>query len=90
MLLGGNEELFSSSLLASQVNWSLGEPAGEVRCTAPTRYSPKECACTVVPGEDGTARVDFSEPQRAVTAGQAVVFYDGELVLGGGTIEKAW
>ena len=90
VLLGGNEELFSSSLLASRVNWILGEPAGEVRCTAKTRYSQKECACTVVPGENGTARVDFSEPQRAVTAGQAVVFYDGELVLGGGTIEKAW
>lgn len=89
VLLGDNEELFASSLLASRVNWILGEPTGAVHCTAKTRYSQKECACTVTPGQDGTVRVDFSEPQRAITAGQAVVFYDGEVVLGGGTIEKA-
>lgn len=87
VLLGDDEELFAPSLLASRVNWILGTPTGEVRCTAKTRYSQKECACTVTMRDDGTVRVDFLEPQRAITAGQAVVFYAGEVVLGGGTIE---
>lgn len=87
VLLGDDEDLFAPSLLASRVNWILGAPTGEVRCTAKTRYSQKECACTVTPMEDGTVRVDFDAPQRAITAGQAVVFYDGDVVLGGGTIE---
>lgn len=88
VLLGDNAELFASTLLASRVNWILGEPTGEVRCTAKTRYSQKECECVVTPLGGGTVRAEFSEPQRAITAGQAVVFYDGEIVLGGGTIEK--
>ena len=89
VLLGDDEDLFAPSLLASRVNWIMGAPTGEVRCTAKTRYSQKECACTVTPCADGTVRVDFDAPQRAITAGQAVVFYDGDVVLGGGTIEGA-
>ena len=87
VLLGDDEELFSMSLLASRVNWISGAPAGAVRCTAKTRYSQKECACAVTPDADGTVRVVFEVPQRAITVGQAVVFYDGVTVLGGGTIE---
>ena len=90
VLLGDNEELFSSALLASRVNWIAGEmPAEKVYCTAKTRYSQKECDAVVTPLEGGCAHVELLTPQRAVTAGQAVVFYDGEEVLGGGTIEKA-
>ena len=89
VLLGDNEELFSSALLASRVNWIAGEtPAEKVYCTAKTRYSQKECDAVVTPLEGGCAHVELLTPQRAVTAGQAVVFYDGEEVLGGGTIEK--
>ena len=88
VLLGDNADLFASSLLASNVNWIMGAPDGTVRCTAKTRYSQKECACTVTQAENGAVRVDFEAPQRAITAGQAVVFYDEEVVLGGGTIEK--
>ena len=58
-----------------------------IRVTAKTRYSQREAAATVTPSGDSTARVDFDEPQRAITAGQAVVFYDGERVVGGGTIQ---
>ncbi|MBE7003302.1 MAG: tRNA 2-thiouridine(34) synthase MnmA [Ruminococcaceae bacterium] len=86
VLLGDDDELFSRSLLASQVNWI--EPERLMRVTAKTRYSQTEAPATVTPLPDGTARVDFDEPQRAVTAGQAVVFYDGERVVGGGTIER--
>ena len=89
VLLGDNEELFSSALLASRVNFIMGAPEGEVRCTAKTRYSQKECEAVVTPLPDGGAHVALLTPQRAVTAGQAVVFYNGEEVLGGGTIEKA-
>ena len=90
VLLGDNEELFSAALLASRVNWIAGEtPAEKVYCTAKTRYSQKECGAVVTPLEGGCAHVELLTPQRAVTAGQAVVFYDGEEVLGGGTIEKA-
>ena len=89
VLLGDNEELFSAALLASRVNWIAGEtPAEKVYCTAKTRYSQKECDAVVTPLEGGCAHVELLTPQRAVTAGQAVVFYDGEEVLGGGTIEK--
>lgn len=89
VLLGDNEELFSSALLASRVNWIAGTPEGEVRCTVKTRYSQKECDAVVTPLPDGGAHVALLTPQRAVTAGQAVAFYDGDEVLGGGTIEKA-
>ncbi len=90
VLLGDNEELFSPALLASRVNWIAGEtPAGAVRCTAKTRYSQKECEAVVTPLENGGAHVELLTPQRAVTAGQAVVFYNGDEVLGGGTIEQA-
>ena len=51
-----------------------------------TRYSQREAAATVEPLPGGCIRMVFTEPQRAVTPGQAVVFYDGDLVLGGGTI----
>ena len=89
VLLGDNEELFSSALLASRVNWITGTPEGKVRCTVKTRYSQKDCDAVVAPLPDGGAHVALLTPQRAVTAGQAVVFYDGDEVLGGGTIEKA-
>ncbi len=90
VLLGDDAELFSGALLASHVNWIAGgAPGEEVRCTAKTRYSQKECEAVVTPLAPGGAHVELLTPQRAVTAGQAVVFYDGDEVLGGGTIERA-
>ena len=88
ILLGDNEELFTSVLTADRANWISGEtPASPLRVTAKTRYSQTEAAATVHPLPDGRIRVEFDVPQRAITAGQAVVLYDGEQVLGGGTIE---
>ena len=86
VLLGDDEDLFSTALTATRLNWIEPEPDAPVRVTAKTRYSQREAAATVTPNGDGTARVDFDEPQRAITAGQAVVFYDGDSVVGGGTI----
>lgn len=88
VVLGDNEALFSRELTACRANWISGEiPAEPLRCTAKTRYSQTEAAAEVQALPDGRMRVIFDEPQRAITAGQAVVLYDGDTVLGGGTIE---
>ena len=87
IVLGDDAALYRNSLTAHGVNWIMGAPDGAFRCQAKTRYSQTESACTVTPLGDGRIQVDFDEPQRAITAGQAVVLYDGDVVLGGGTIE---
>ena len=91
ILLGDDAELFTDTLTASRVNWIAGAaPAAPVRCTAKARYNQHaDAPCTAYPLEGGGLRVVFDRPQRAVTAGQAVVLYDGDEVLGGGTIESA-
>ena len=87
--LGPESALYHSALLAAEMNWlSIAEPAGPIRATARTRYHQYERAATVWPLPGGMARILFDEPQRAITPGQAVVLYDGELVLGGGTITQ--
>lgn len=89
VLLGSNSDLFSSSLVAKDVHWIAETPQGDVRCTAKTRYSQKECSARVISLSETTVRVEFDEPQRAITAGQAVVFYDSDVCLGGATICEA-
>ncbi len=88
--VGPEEALYSGGLTAAAFHWlSIPEPAGPIRIRARTRYRQKEFSATAVPLPGRRLRLDFDEPQRAVTPGQAVVLYDGELVLGGGTIEAA-
>ena len=85
--VGPNESLYSPSLRAKDWNWYPFETLeSPLRVTAKTRHSQFEQAATVYPEENGFARVEFDEPQRAVTPGQAVVLYDGDMVVGGGTI----
>ena len=87
IVVGPNEHLFRTELTADRVNWiSIPELTSPIRVTAKTRYSQREAGATVEPLEGGRIRVRFDEPQRAITAGQAVVLYDGEEVVGGGTI----
>ena len=87
IVVGPNEHLFRRELEADRVNWiSIPSLTSPIRVTAKTRYSQREAAATVEPLENGHIRVVFDEPQRAITAGQAVVLYDGEKVVGGGTI----
>jgi tRNA-specific 2-thiouridylase len=74
--------------MASEVNWLIDPPAGRLACEAKIRYRHTAAPATVLLLEGGLARIDFVEPQSAVTPGQAVVFYDGQRVLGGGWIEK--
>ena len=87
VVLCRNEELFSDTLEAGDVNWIVAPAKGEiVKCKAKVRYKQKEADARVeILGED-KVKVTFTEPQRGITAGQAVVFYDGDVVLGGGTI----
>ena len=87
--VGPNEALFAKTLVATDWNWipfpTLEEP---MRVTARARYNQKEQPATVYPDENGMTRVVFDQPQRAMTPGQAVVLYDGDLVVGGGTITE--
>lgn len=85
--VGPNSALYSPSLRANEWNWyPFEELTQPMRVTAKTRHSQFEQVAAVYPEENGFARVEFDEPQRAVTPGQAVVLYDGDMVVGGGTI----
>jgi len=80
--------LFKSALVASQIHWINQTPATDFSCQAKIRYRQADQACYVrLQGEQ--LRVDFEQPQRAVTPGQSIVFYDGDLCLGGAVIEYA-
>jgi len=81
--------LYSTSLLATDVSWvSDKQPASTFICTAKFRYRQPDQGVTVHILDNQQVEVVFDQPQKAVTPGQAVVFYDGEVCLGGGTIDK--
>ena len=89
VVVGDREELLAGGLIATRVNW-LTDPPPEspVSCAAKIRYRHEGASATVTVLPSGGAQVEFHEPQSAVTPGQAVVFYDGSRVLGGGWIEQ--
>lgn len=88
IVVGTKEHLPGVSLIAGRTNWiSISEPLEPFRTTARIRYRHREASALVTPLDDRRVRVDFDEPQRAITPGQAVVFYDGDTVVGGGWIE---
>jgi len=87
LVVGSEEELLSDRLSASKLSWVSGEPPSEpINVTAKVRYKSPEAAAKVYL-RDGKAEVQFQQPQRAIAPGQAVVFYQGDAVLGGGIIE---
>ena len=90
VIIGDNADLFSDTCTLENVSWTAGDPPAEpVRCQAKIRYRhPAQPALLTFTGQD-TAVLRFDEPQRAITAGQAAVCYDGEMLLGGGTIAGA-
>ena len=87
--VGPNEALYRTSLLADDWNWiSIAQLDKPLRCMAKARSRMTEQPATAYPLANGAARVEFDEPQRALTPGQAIVLYNGDTVLGGGTITE--
>lgn len=89
VVIGESEDLMTTIVKAKEVNWmAVEQPKEALRVTAKIRYAHKGSSATVtVTGED-TVTVVFDEPQRAATPGQSVVFYEDDMVIGGGTIYK--
>lgn len=84
-----NSALLSQGLMATQLYWIDRLPIRQnLRCTVKTRYRQKDVDCEVIPINDDCIEVRFDEPQIAVTPGQSAVFYQGEVCLGGGVIER--
>lgn len=87
VVVGEEKALYSRRVAVSDINWISGQvPAGAIACKVKIRYRHPEQPATVTPRADGSADILFEQPQRAVTPGQSAVFYDGDQVLGGGTI----
>ena len=87
VVVGPRASLERRSLAASGVNWVVAEPAGPLRVTAQIRHRHQPAPATVWSTGPGRAEVLFEAPQIAITPGQAVVFYDGDVVVGGGWID---
>jgi len=87
VVVGPRPSLERRALTASLVNWIVEQPALPVRATVQIRHRHQPAPANVRALGDGRAEVTFDQPQIAVTPGQAVVFYDEDLVLGGGWID---
>lgn len=87
VILGDNDDLFYNTVYVNEFNWISGEaPTESIRCRAKIRYRQPEQSATVYPQADGVVKIVFDVPQRAITPGQSAVLYDGDIVLGGGTM----
>ena len=87
VVLGPEQALYTDRATVTAVNWcSDAAPTAPLSCRVRIRYRQPEQPATVFPLPEGRAEILFSQPQRAVTPGQAAVFYDGNLVLGGGRL----
>lgn len=86
VILGPDEALFKTELTATELNWIAPPPASGTVVAAKIRAAHKAAPAMLTLREDGDVNVSFQTPVRAISPGQAVVFYDGALVLGGGTI----
>ena len=89
VVVGEQEELLREEFTAAGVNWvAFDEPSAPVRAEVRVRYRHTAAPATITPQEHGRARIVFAAPQRAITPGQATVFYRGDEVIGGGWIVK--
>ncbi|MDB5310464.1 MAG: mnmA [Gemmataceae bacterium] len=89
VVVGDQDDLLAGGLIASRVNWLTDPPADPFRCAAKIRYRHAGVGASVLARPDGGVEVRFDEPQPAITPGQAVAFYAGSRVLGGGWIETS-
>jgi tRNA-specific 2-thiouridylase len=89
VVVGYDDELLSDEFTAAGVNWTaFDNPTAPIEATVRIRYRHQAAAATITPLQDNRAQIKFVEPQRAITPGQATVFYRGDEVLGGGWILK--
>lgn len=89
LVVGRREELLGTQFIATGVNWiSFDQPDAPVRANVRIRYRSKEAPATITPVDRDRAVVTFDEPQAAITPGQATVFYDEDVLVGGGWIER--
>jgi len=87
VIAGAKEQTYSTELVASNLNWiAVPAPDAPFKVKARIRYHHAEAETIVSPLDDSSVYVKFTEPQMAITPGQTVVFYDGDTVIGGGTI----
>lgn len=88
VILGDETEIFSNELVASDLNFiAIDKLESKMKVTAKIRYSAKPADATIYPIDNDKVKVVFDVPQRAITPGQSVVFYDGDIVVGGGVID---
>ncbi|MEE9532067.1 MAG: tRNA 2-thiouridine(34) synthase MnmA [Syntrophobacteria bacterium] len=89
IIVGPKEKLYKSECTATALNWIATEVLnGPKKVKAKIRYSHAGAKAVITPLEENRVRIHFEEPQTAITPGQAVVFYDGDIVVGGGTIDQ--
>ncbi|MBM4432972.1 MAG: tRNA 2-thiouridine(34) synthase MnmA [Chloroflexi bacterium] len=89
IVVGSKEKVYGDELVASRLNWiAIAELKQPIAVKAKIRYLHQEAEAEVIPLDKERVRVKFNEPQMAITPGQAVVFYEGDTVIGGGTIER--
>lgn len=88
VVVGEEKDIFRTGLIADNLSWVDEDPEGEIKVKAKVRYRHAENDAVVSVNEGGEALVEFKTPQRAITPGQAVVFYEGDRVLGGGWIKE--
>lgn len=87
VVLCSDAELFQKTAYVQDFNWvSITNPSAPFRASARIRYNMKEAPCTATPLGDDRIQIDFDQPQRAITKGQAAVLYDGDYVIGGGVL----
>lgn len=87
--VGEEKDLYSNALTAGDLSWVSQPPQGEIKVRSKIRYRHSAVPCRVTVTDDGKAAVNFPEPQKAITPGQAIVFYKDEAVMGGGWIKEA-
>ena len=89
VIVGPKEEAYQSDCIVSRINWvSIAQPMTPIYTEVQIRYRSQPAAATIVPLDDSRVKVMFDEPQLSITPGQAAVWYNGELLLGGGIIDR--